>query len=127
MTQITYLTDVCIITAVVSTATKQADSMLLAARELGAKGALAYHARGHGVRERLGVLGVAVETDKDVVQVLVSNEQKDMVFEAMFKAGQLDRAGAGYIYMTPIEKLATHVPESIRDRLKEEGKLRRAI
>lgn len=127
MTQITYLTDACIITAVVSTATKQVDKMLLAARELGAKGALAHHARGHGVRERLGVLGVAVETDKDVLQVLVSDEQKDMVFEAMFKAGQLDRTGAGYMYMTPVEKLATHVPESIRNRLEEEGKVRRAI
>jgi len=31
------------------------------------------------------------------------------------------------MYMTPIEKLATHVPDSILDRLKEEGKVRQAL
>ena len=127
MTQITYLTDAWIITAIVSTATKQADKMLLAARELGAKGALGYYARGYGARERLGALGVAVETEKDVLEVLVSDQQKDMVFEAMFKAGQLDRTGGGYMYMTSLEKLATYVPDSILDRLKEKGKVRKAV
>ncbi len=123
MTQITYLTDAWIITCVVSTATKQAEKMLLAARDLGAKGALGHHARGFGARERLGVLGLAVETEKDVIQVLVSGEQRDMVFEAMYKAGELDRTGGGFMYMTPIEKMATYVPETLLSRLKSEGKV----
>jgi nitrogen regulatory protein PII len=127
MTQITYLTDAWIITAIVSTATKQADKMLLAARDLGAKAALGYYARGYGARERLGALGVAVETEKDVLEVLVSDEQKDMVFEAMFKAGQLDRTGGGYMYMTPLEKLATYIPDSILDRLNKKGKVGQAV
>ena len=127
MTQITYLTDAWMITALVSTATKQAEKMLLAARDLGARGALGYHARGYGARERLGALGVALETEKDVLQVLVSDQQKDMVFEAMFKAGELDRTGGGFMYMTRLEKLATYVPDRILDRLHEEGKVRKAV
>ncbi len=127
MTQITYLTDAWMITAFVSTATKQAERMLLAARDMGARGALGFHARGFGARERLGALAVAVETDKDVLQVLVSDEQKDIVFEAMFKAGELDRTGGGFMYMTRLEKLATYVPDSILERLQQEGKVRKAV
>ena len=122
MSDITYLTDVWLITCMVNCNSDAANKMLLAARDAGAKGALGYNARGYGARERLGALGVAVETEKDVIQVLVSTEQRDIVFEAMFKAGELDRPGAGMMYVTPVERMATYVPESIIERLKESGK-----
>ena len=123
MSQITFLTDVWIITCVVSTATKQAKKMLLAARDMGSRGALGWHAQGFGARERLGALGVAVETDKDVIQVLVASDQRDLVFEAMYKAGELDRAGAGFMYMVPVEKLAAYVPEALLEQLRDDGKV----
>ena len=123
MNQIIYLTDAWIITCVVAKSTSQAEKILLAARELGAKGALGHHARGFGQRERLGALAVAVETEKDVIQVLVSSEQRDIVFEAMYKAGELDRAGGGFMYLTPVEKMATYVPETLLARLRSEGKV----
>lgn len=118
MSGITYLTDAWIITAVVSSATRQAEKMLLSARDLGARGALGHNARGFGARERFGVLGLAVETEQDVIQVLVSEEQRDIVFEAMYKAGGLDRAGGGFMYLTPVEKMATFIPESMLATLK---------
>ena len=101
--------------------------MLLEARKFGAKGAFGYHARGYGARGRFGTLGVAVETEKDVVCVLVSTEQRDSVFEAMFRAGGLDRPDAGFMYMTQLEKCATYVPDSIMRELKEAGKVRSAL
>jgi len=122
MSEITYLTDVWMITCVVSSNSDASEKLLLAARSAGAKFAIAHNARGYGARERLGALGIAVETEKDVISVLVSTEQRDIVFEAMFKAGELDRAGAGMMYMTPIEKLAAYVPESIIEKLKQAGK-----
>jgi nitrogen regulatory protein P-II 1 len=121
MSGITYLTDAWIITAVVSSATGQAEKMLLSARDLGARGALGHSARGFGARERFGVLGLAVETEKDVIQVLVSEEQRDIVFEAMYKAGGLDRPDGGFMYLTPIEKMATFIPESMLATLKSGG------
>ncbi len=127
MSKVTFLTDAWLITCVVSTATKQARNMLLAARDFGAKGALGYHARGYGARERLGKLGLAVETEKDVVCVLVSEEQRDSVFEAMYRAGELDRPNAGFMYVTKLEKCATYVPETIMKELREAGKVRSAL
>ena len=126
MSQITYLTDVWIITCVVSTATKQSKKMLLAARDMGSRGALGWHAQGFGARERFGALGVAVEVDKDVIQVLVSGEQRDLVFEAMYAAGDLDRVGAGFMYMTPLERMAAYVPEALLEKLRADGKVSEA-
>ncbi len=127
MSKITYLTDSWLITCVVSSATKQSEKMLLAARDAGAKGAVGHYAKGYGARERLGALGIAVETDKTVLTLLVSSEQRDIVVEAMFKAGELDRPGAGYIYVMPIERLATFIPESIMSRLREDNRVRQAL
>ncbi len=119
MSDFTYLTDVWLISCVVNANTDVNEKILLAARSAGAKFAMGHGARGFGARERLGALAVAVETEKFVISVLVSTEQRDIVFEAMYKAGGLDRAGAGMIYVTPIEKLATYVPASIIRELSE--------
>jgi len=122
MSELTYLTDVWMIHCVVNSNSDATEKMLLAARGAGARFAMGHNARGYGARERLGALGVAVETEKDAISVLVSTEQRDIVLEAMFKAGELDRAGAGIIYVTPIEKLASFVPDSVIKKLKQAGK-----
>lgn len=114
---ITYLTDVSLLTVIVQTGL--VEKILMAARDVGATaGAISHHARGVGVRERLGILGVAVETEKDVISVLVSNEQRDLVFETIFRAAGLDTPGRGFIYVTPLEKAATYIPESVMQRMK---------
>ena len=112
--QITYLTDVALITCVVTAG--RADAVIGAAQEMGAGGAIVYHARGIGVRERLGLLGIAVEADKEVVSLLVPTDQQDIVFEAVYRAAELDVPGAGIVYLTPVEKMATYVPREIRQR-----------
>lgn len=121
MSNMTYITDAWMITCIVPRGTGQADKVLLAARDAGVTGAIGYHARGFGQRERFGALGIAVEAEKDVRVVLVSSDQRDVVFEAMYKAGGLDRPGAGLMYVTPVDRVATYIPDSVIDRLKEAG------
>ena len=117
---ITYLTDVSLITCVVQSGLR--DEILKAARDVGAStGAISHGARGIGVRERLGLLGVAVETQKDVINILVSTEQTDLVFDTVFKAAGLDTPGRGFIYVTPLEKVSTYLPESVRGRIEKSG------
>lgn len=126
MSEITYLTDACIIVCIVPSSTGASEKMLLAARDAGAGGAFGFNARGYGARERLGALGVAVETDKVVFNVLVSRDQLDIVFEAMFRAGDLHNPGAGWMYVTPVEKMATYVPESMVKKARDIAASRRA-
>ena len=98
------------------------DDILKAARDVGAiTGAISYHARGYGARERLGLLGIAVEAEKDVLSILVSTEQQEAVSNSIYRAGQLDIPGNGYLYITPLEKVATYVPQSLINQLENES------
>lgn len=112
---LTVLTDASLITCIVEKG--QADTIVKAAREAGAQGATVYYARGSGVRERLGLLGVAVEVEKEIINIVVSSEQADYVFEKMYLAGHLDTPGKGFIYTTPLEKAGTFIPPQVLDKL----------
>jgi len=113
----TYLTDAVLITGVVERG--RGDEVIKAAREAGAAGAILYHARGVGARERLGILAIAVEADKDVVTVLIPADQQEFVMQHIYSAAGLDRAGAGMLYAMAIDKVATYIPEEMRKRLEE--------
>jgi nitrogen regulatory protein PII len=113
--EITVLTDVALITCIVQRGA--ADAVIRAAREAGAQGATVHFARGTGVRERLGILGIAVDVEKEVINIVVSYDQLDPVFERMYLAGGLDTPGKGIMYVTPLEKAATHIPREVLERL----------
>ena len=112
---ITLLTDVRLITCIVQRGL--GDTIVQAAQEAGAQGATIFYAKGSGVRERLGVLGVAVEVEKEVVNIVVSSEQLETVFNNIYLAGQLDTPGMGFMYVTPLEKAATYIPEELLEQL----------
>ncbi len=115
---ITYLTDVALITCVVKSG--MSDVILKAARDVGAiTGAVSFHARGYGARERLGLLGIAVEAEKEVVSIVVSSEQQDTVCNSICQAGNLDAPGNGYLYITPLDRIATYVPQDMLHKLEE--------
>lgn len=113
--ELTVLTDVSLITCIVQKGV--ADEICKAALEAGAQGATINYARGTGVRERLGLLSVAVEAEKEIVNIVVSTEQVDRIFEKMFLAGKLDTPGMGFMYVTPLEKAATYIPREVVEKL----------
>ena len=114
--EVVVLTEVALVTCVVQKG--MADDIVKACRDAGAQGATVYYARGTGVRERLGLLGVAVEVEKEVINVVAPNDQIDRIVEVMYLAGKLDTPGMGFLYVTPLEKAATHVPHDVLERLK---------
>ena len=117
---ITVLTEASLITCVVQRGI--ADAIVRAAIEAGAQGATIYYARGSGVRERLGLLGLAVEVEKEVVNIIVANDLRDRIFERIYFAGKLDTPGMGLVYVTPLEKMATYIPRDVAKRLEKEAK-----
>ena len=108
---ITYLSDAFLITCVLQK--DLADDVLLAAKNIGAQGATISYARGTGIRERMGLLGVTVDEQKEVIRIIVSEEQSNLVFEAMYLAGKLDTPGMGIMYMVRLDRVATYVPATI--------------
>jgi len=118
--KIVYLTDVSQITCVVQEG--RGEAILKTARDLGVSlGARLHNAKGTGVRELLGLWGVGVETEKDVVSVLVSAEQRDMIFDALYLAAELETPGMGFMYISPLEKVATYLPESFLHSAEEDN------
>lgn len=109
--QITYLTDAMMITCIVQAS--QADKVVKAAQDVGAQGATVTYARGTGVRERMGLMGVAIDEQKEMIRVIVSEEQADRVFEAMYLAGELDNPGMGIMFMNNLDRIATYIPDDV--------------
>jgi len=62
-------------------------------------------------------MGVAVEVDKEIIQVIVSSEQEELIFEQMYLAGKLDTPGMGIMYTTPLDKAATYIPAEVLDKV----------
>jgi nitrogen regulatory protein PII len=91
-----------LITAIVQRG--KADDPVQAAIDAGAQGATIVFGRGQGIRERLGLLGLAVQPEKEIVYIVVEEELLDRVLTAMIKTGHLDQPGVGFIYVTPVER-----------------------
>lgn len=116
--EMTIFTNISLITCMIQRG--MADDVVAAARAAGAQGASVQYGRGAGVRERLGLLSITIEAEKEVIQIMVSKEQQDEVFSAMFKAGKLDTPGMGIMFVTPLERAATHVPDSVLERIEQD-------
>jgi nitrogen regulatory protein P-II 1 len=102
------LTEVALITCVIQKG--MADTINQALLEAGVQGATVHQAVGTGVREKLGFLGVAVEVEREVINVLVAKDQLTRIFERIYLAGRLDTPGMGYLYATNLVQAATYVP-----------------
>ena len=111
----TVLTDVSLITCVVQRG--KANEVLQAAESAGAHGATIYYGYGSGVRERLGILGLAVDVEKEIITTMVAGDQLDRVFERMYFAGDLDVPGAGIIYVTKLDKAAMYISKEVLQRI----------
>ena len=112
---ITYLTDACIITCVLQNGL--AEQVLDAAKLTGAQGATISYARGTGIRERMGLLGVTIDEQKEVIRIIVSEDQANAVFQSMYLAGDLDKPGRGIMYMTKLDRVATYIPDNVLEKL----------
>jgi len=115
--ELTILTDVSMITCIVQRG--KADAVVQAAQDAGAQGATIYYGYGSGVRERLGLLGLAIEVEKEVITTLVADDQVDRIFERMYFAAELDVPAAGMIYVSKLEKAATYIPREIIEKLSQ--------
>ena len=111
---ITYLTDVFLITCVVESGL--ADKIIDAATSVGAQGATINYARGTGIRNRMGLLGVTIDEQKEIIRIIVSKEQSNRVFESMYLAGNLDTPGKGIMWMVKLDRVATYIPKDVIKR-----------
>lgn len=114
----TYLTDASLVNCIVPVG--RADDVLKAARDLGVGGGVVYRGRGTGLRERLGLLGIAVEAEKEIIVMIVANERLELVIDGIYEAAGLDTPAAGYIFATPVDKAALYIPDDTLKQLNQD-------
>jgi len=84
----------------------RADKIIKNAMKAGAGGATTWFARGSGIREKLGLLGIAISPEKEVIMVVTTPDLTEKVFAAIVAAGKLDVPGQGLAFVTEIKQLA---------------------
>ncbi|MCD4812703.1 P-II family nitrogen regulator [bacterium] len=83
----------------------KADAVWKAAQKAGAGGVTIHFARGKGVRENLGILGIAISPEKEVLQLVVAEKQTDAIFDEIVKAAKLDTPGMGFAFVQEVRRV----------------------
>ena len=56
------------------------------------------------MRQKLGVLSKLIVPEKEIILIVTKDSQTDAVFEAIIKAGKLDKKGLGFAYIHKIDR-----------------------
>ena len=95
-----------------------------AARDAGATGCTVLtNARGEGLKKKKTFLGLTLETQRDMVLLLVEEHRARHILERVGEAGEFDTSpGTGIAFQVDVEDAVgvAHQVESITPRLEEE-------
>ena len=88
----------------------KADKVAKAALAAGAGGATVFFGRGMGLRERLGLLGLAIVPEKEIIMIVSEKKETPLIFDAIVEAAKLNVPGMGIAYVIPIHAVVGLVP-----------------
>ena len=80
----------------------KADEIADAAVRAGAAAPIIHYGEGKGVRDRMGLLKIAVNPEKEIIHVIADEVECDRIFDDMVEAGRLFAPGMGFITTTEI-------------------------
>lgn len=78
------------------------DTVMGAAKDVGARGGTILHARGTANKEAEEFFHITVQPDKEIVMILVPAEIKDDVLHAIYRYAGLKTAGQGIAFSVPV-------------------------
>ncbi len=96
----------------------KADKVAKAAIGAGAGGATIWFARGMGIRERLGLLGLAIVPEKEMITIICDKKSTPVIMNAVVKAANLEVPGMGVAYVVPITAVAGIFSAKVADPAK---------
>lgn len=82
------------------------DDVMDAARSAGAHGGTILHARGSGVHEAEKFFGISIQPEKEVVLILVQQQLKQPIMQAICEKAGLNTQGKGLSFAVPVEEVA---------------------
>ena len=78
------------------------DSVMDAAKEFGARGGTVIHARGTANSEAEKMFGITVQSEKEIVMILVPSNIKNDILHALYRAVGLKTPGQGIAFAMPV-------------------------
>lgn len=82
----------------------QGDAIARVVLETGATVPTITYGYGTGVRDKLGLLRITIPAEKEVLNLVVSRYDAEVVMELMIAAGKLNQPGRGFIYTHPVRQ-----------------------
>ncbi len=97
------------------------DTVMDAAREVGARGGTVIHARGTANKEAESYFHITIQPDKEIVMILVPTKIKDDVLHALYREAGLKSAGQGIAFSLPVDEVAG-LSAPVEEKKQEEDK-----
>ena len=79
------------------------ETVMDAAKEVGARGGTVIHARGTANKEAEQFFNISIQPDKEIVMILVPAEIKDSVLHALYRSAGLKTEGHGIAFSLPVD------------------------
>ncbi len=94
----------------------EANKIARVALDMGAGVPSVSFGNGTGIRDKLGLLRIAIPAQKEMIHLALSPHDAETVMRMMIRAGELDRPGKGFMYNFPIRKgwLDTKITHGLR-------------
>lgn len=81
------------------------DKVIKEVLKAGAAGATMFFARGTGVRERLKLMGIFIQPEKEVAFIITKKQDTEKFLDVIVKAANLDKPGQGIVFVQPVSKV----------------------
>ncbi len=78
------------------------DKMAKVALDLGVCVPLITHGISNDLRDQLGLIRITISPEKEVVHLIMPEQDTESIVKLLLEEGRLDRPGRGFIYQTPI-------------------------
>lgn len=72
------------------------------ALELGICVPLITYGTGNDIRDQLGLIRITIPAEKEIVHLVMPEQDTESVIKLLVEEGRLDKPGKGYIYQTPV-------------------------
>ncbi len=79
------------------------ETVMDAAKEVGARGGTVIHARGTANKEAEQFFHITIQPDKEIVMILVPVDIKDDVLHAIYRSAGLKTEGQGIAFSLPVD------------------------
>ena len=79
------------------------ETVMDAARELGASGGTVIRGRGTANAEAEKLYGIAIQPEKEIVMILIDSALKNDILHAIYKTAGLKTPGQGIAFALPVE------------------------